>query len=87
MIGMILGEWLPVILFFGIPAAAVVLFVVSLVDYRKANRMARVDPRSITKEKLRSKRVLTAVLGVIAGCMTLALVGLLALAYMAVAFM
>lgn len=72
---------------FCLPALSVVLFIVSLIDYRKANRMARVDPDSITKEKLRGKRDLTIVLGVIAGCMTLGLIGLIGLAYMAVAFM
>ena len=82
MLGEILGY-----LFFCLPALSIVLFIVSLVDYRKAKRGAQADPDSITQEKLRGKRILTIVLGVIAGCVTLCLVGLIALAYMAVAFM
>ena len=82
MLGEILGY-----LFFCLPVLAIVLFLVSLWDYRKANRGAQVDPDSITKERLRGKRILTIVLGIIAGCMTLGMVGLIALVYMAVAFM
>lgn len=82
MLGEILGY-----LFFCLPVLGIVFFLVSLWDYRKANRGAQVDPDSIAKERLRGKRILTIVLGIIAGCMTLGMVGLIALVYMAVAFM
>ena len=82
MFGEILGY-----LFFCLPALSVVLFIISLGDYRKANRLAQMDPDSITKEKLRGKRILAIVLGIIAGCMTLCVVGIISLAFMAVSFM
>ena len=82
MLGEILGY-----LFFCLPALSVILFIVSLRDYRRANRGAQVDPDSITKEKLRGKRILTIVLGIIAGCMTVCVLGILSLLFMAVRFM
>lgn len=87
MLGTFFSEWIPVILFFSPPVVTMVLFLASLRDYRKAKRMAQADPGSIAREKLKNKRTLTIVLGVIAGCLTLSLVGLMALVYMAVAFM
>lgn len=87
MLGTFFSEWIPVILFFSPPVVTMILFLASLGDYRKANRTAQADPGSIARDKLKNKRTLTIVLGVIAGCLTLSMVGILALAYMAVAFM
>lgn len=87
MLGMITGSWFADLLFYGIPILAIVFFVVSLRDYKKAKRQSAADPGSVTKGQLTGKLMLTIVLGVIAVSLTTVVVCFVALIFMVIAFM
>lgn len=87
MLGMITGSWFADLLFYGIPILAIVFFVVCLRDYKKAKRQAKENSGSVSKGQLRGKLILTIVLGVIAVCLTIVVVGFAALLFMVIAFM
>lgn len=87
MLGMISGSWFADLLFFGIPMLAIVFFVVSLRDYKKAKRQSVSDPGSVTKGQLTGKLILTIVLGTIAVSLTVVVVCFVALLFMVIAFM
>lgn len=87
MLGMITGNTLFDLLFFGMPVLAIVLFAVSLRDYRRTKQQAQNEPGSVPPGKLRGKLILTVVLGVIAACLTIVVVGFVALLFMVIAFM
>ncbi|MBQ8239076.1 MAG: hypothetical protein IJZ39_13130 [Oscillospiraceae bacterium] len=87
MLGMITGSWFADLLFYGIPVLAIIFFVMCLRDYRKAKRQSFTDPGSVTRGQLRGKLILTIVLGVIAACLTVVVVGFVSLLFMVIAFM
>ena len=87
MLGLLFGSWFEDLLFYGMPILAIVLFVICLRDYKKAKRQAIADPGSVTKGRLRTKLILTIVLGVIAVCLTAVVIGMVVLLYMVIAFM
>lgn len=76
-----LTEFLLYGLFFGLPLAAVVFFVVSLVRYIRAKKCG------IDAEKLKEHRILLIVSSVIAGVLLAVVVGFVTLLMMAIAFM
>ena len=69
------------------PAAAVVLFVVSLVRYIRARRANRRAPDTYNKWQMTSRLVWLVVTGAITGTMVLMIVGFVLLLMTAVAFM
>ena len=87
MLGMITGSWFADLLFYGIPILAIIFFVLCLRDYKKAKRQVIADPGSITKGQLRGKLILTIILGIIAACLTIVVLGFVALLFMVIAFM
>ena len=87
MLGMITGSWFADLLFYGIPILAIVFFVLCLRDYKKAKRQSMADPGSVTKGQLRGKLILTIILGIIAACLTIVVLGFVALLFMVIAFM
>ncbi len=68
-------------LFFGLPLAAVIFFVVSLVRYVRAKRSGA-DPQERKK-----RRILLIVSSIIAGVLLAVVVGFIVLLMMAIAFM
>ena len=75
------------LLFFLIPLAAVVFFVVSLCQFLTARSRNKKAPGSVPPDKLTLYRVLLIISSVIAGGMLAVVIGFIALLYMAVAFM
>lgn len=72
---------------YGLPVAAVVLFVISLVRYIRARRANRRAPDTYTKGQMTSRLVWLIVTGVITGVMAAMIFGFMLLILTAVAFM
>lgn len=87
MLGMITGSWVADLLFFGVPILAIIFFVMCLRDYKKAKRQSVSDPGSVTEGKLRGMLILTIVMGVIATFLAVAMICVVALLFMVIAFM
>lgn len=75
------------ILFLGIPLALIVLFVVSLCRYKSAVKQNKKVPGTFSDEEIKKRRTILAVFSVIAGIIAVIVIGLIALMFMAVAFM
>ena len=75
------------ILFFGIPLASVVLFVVSLVRYISAKRAIKRQPDTCEKRELIARRNVLIVASCIAGVLVAVVVAIVILLWMAIAFM
>lgn len=74
-------------IFYGIPIAAVIFFIISLCRYLSAKRRQRVAPDSISEEQLRTRRILLIVSIFIAGIFTAVVIAFILLMFMAAAFM
>ncbi|MBQ8397874.1 MAG: hypothetical protein IJX53_06735 [Clostridia bacterium] len=75
------------LLYFGLPAAALVFFVVSLVLYCAACRQNKRAPGSVAPDVLRRRRLMLIVSSLIAGVFAAVVIAFTALLFMAVAFM
>lgn len=75
------------ILFLGIPLALIVLFVVSLCRYKSSVKQNKKVPGTFSDEEIKKRRTILAVFSVIAGIIAVIVIGLIALMFMAVAFM
>ncbi|MBE6852599.1 MAG: hypothetical protein E7505_03900 [Ruminococcus sp.] len=75
------------ILFLGIPLALIVLFVVSLCRYKSAVKQNKKVPGAFSDEEIKKRRTILTVFSVIAGIIAVIVIGLIALMFMAVAFM
>ena len=74
-------------LFYGIPVLAVVLFVVCLVRYRMAKKKNSQEPGTYSEKEMKQRKLLVAVLGVIAGTFVMIILSFIAMLFLAVAFM
>lgn len=75
------------LLYFGIPAAALVFFAVSLALYLSARRKNKRTPGSVDPAVLRGRRLMLIVSAVIAGAFAAVVIAFAVLLFMAVAFM
>ncbi|MBQ2767722.1 MAG: hypothetical protein IJF49_06560 [Clostridia bacterium] len=73
--------------FYGIPAAAILFFAVSLVRYCTAKKQNKRVPNSISAEELRSRRLMLIISSVIAGLLAAVVIAFTVLLFVAVAFM
>jgi len=75
------------VLFFALPVASVVFFLVSLVAYLRARSANRRQSGTYSAAQLKTRLVLLVVSAIVAGVLVACVVGIVALLYMAVAFM
>ena len=76
-----------VILYFGIPIAALVFFAVSLFLYCHGRHRNKVSPGTVPAEKLHTRKICLIISSVIAGILAAVVLGIAALLMLAVAFM
>jgi len=74
-------------LYFAIPVAAIIFFVVSLCLYLSAKKQNKLQPGSVSAQTLRSRKIMLIVSSVIAGVLAVVVFAFVALMFMAVAFM
>ncbi len=74
-------------LYYGIPVAAVVFFLVTLILHLSARRKARRAPGSVSEQTLRLRRTLFIIASVLMGILLAVVVAFIALMLLAVAFM
>jgi len=74
-------------LYYIIPAAALLFFIVSLARYRKANHQNKIAPGTYSPEQIRSRKICLIISSVIAGMMAAVVLAFMGLLMMAVAFM
>ena len=74
-------------IYYAIPVAAVVFFVVSLVLFLSAKRQESQAPGSVDATRLKTLKFLLIVSSIIAGVLLLVVLAFMALMFMAVAFM
>lgn len=74
-------------LFYGIPVAAIILFIVSLIRYRIAKKKNKLEPGSYSAKEMKERKLLAVVSGVIAGTFLIIILSFVALLFLAVAFM
>ena len=74
-------------LYYIIPAAALLFFIVSLVRYREANHKNKIAPGTYSPEQIRSRKICLIISSVIAGMMAAVVLAFMGLLMMAVAFM
>ena len=73
--------------FFAIPAAIVILFGVSLFRYLAARRKNRRQPDSVSAEEMKRRKSFLIILSVMMAVLLAAVVGLISLLYLAIAYM
>ncbi len=74
-------------LYFAIPVAAIVFFIVSLCLYLCGRKRSRLQPGSVSDRRLNFLKWLLIVSSVIAGVLAAVVIAFMALMFMAVAFM
>ncbi|MBQ7922840.1 MAG: hypothetical protein IJ325_09755 [Clostridia bacterium] len=74
-------------LYFLIPSAAILFFVISLVMYLYARRKNKRVPGTYTENQMKTRLICLIVSSVIAGVLALVVIGFMILLFMAVAFM
>lgn len=81
--------YLILFLFFSIPIASVIFFVISLKDYRYARTIIKAvaKPSDEELQDLKRKRIRLIISSVIAGVLVTVVVGISVLFYLAIAFM
>ena len=79
--------YLVLFLFAGIPLAAAVFFLVSLVRYCAARKMERCEPGSVGPEGLKQRKTLLIVSAVIAGVLAAVVIAIVVLFSLATAYM
>ncbi len=75
------------ILFFGVPAAMIVFFGISLFRYLAAASRNKTAPESFTLKQVKKRKTMLIVASVAAGVSVAVVLGFMALLWMAVAFM
>jgi len=74
-------------LYFAIPVAAILFFIVSLCLFLSARKQNKQQPGSVSAQTLRKRKIMLIVFSVIAGVLAAIVIAFIALLYMAVAFM
>lgn len=74
-------------LYFAIPVAAILFFIVSLCLFFSARKQNKLQPGSVSAQTLRKRKIMLIVSSVIAGVLAAIVIAFIALLYMAVAFM
>ena len=74
-------------LYFAIPVAAILFFIVSLCLFLSARKQNKQQPGSVSAQTLRKRQIMLIVSSVIAGVLAAIVIAFIALLYMAVAFM
>lgn len=74
-------------LFYLIPVAAILFFVISLISYLYAIRRNKRTPGTYNDEQMKIRKICLAISSVIAGILAAVVLGFTALLFMAVAFM
>ena len=75
------------LLFLGVPAALLVLFVVSLVRYTAARKQNRQCPGTVPPEAIKTRLILLIITSVLAGGLLAVPIGVIVLLFTAIAFM
>ena len=73
-------------LYFAIPVAAILFFIVSLCLFLSARKQNKQQPGSVSAQTLRKRKIMLIVSSVIAGVLAAIVIAFIALLYMAVAF-
>ncbi len=76
-----------IVMLYGTPILALVLFLVALIDYVFAKRKNKNKPGTYSETKMKHKKIALIITGVIAGIFVLLILALIALLTVAVAFM
>ena len=74
-------------LFYGIPLAAFVFFIVCLVQYRTAKKKNSEAPGTFTEAQMKVRKWLLIIASVIAGVLLLVVIAFIVLLFLAIAFM
>ena len=74
-------------LYFAIPVAAILFFIVSLCLFLSARKQNKQQPGSVSAQTLRKRKIMLIVSSVIAGVFAAIVIAFIAVLYMAVAFM
>ena len=74
-------------LYFAIPVAAILFFIVSLCLFLSARKQNKQQPGSVSAQTLRKRKIMLIVSSVIAGVLVVVFLAFVALLFMAVAFM
>lgn len=74
-------------LYFAIPVAAILFFIMSLCLFLSARKQNKQQPGSVSAQTLRKRKIMLIVSSVIAGVLAAIVIAFIALLYMAVAFM
>ena len=74
-------------LYFAIPVAAILFFIVSLCLFLSARKQNKQQPCSVSAQTLKKRKIMLIVSSVIAGVLAAIVIVFIALLYMAVAFM
>lgn len=75
------------IFFYGIPAAILVFFAVSLYRYLNARKRNKIQPGTVPEDEMSWRKMILVISSVILGILLVIVVGLAVLLYMAVAYM
>lgn len=74
-------------IFYGIPIAVFLFFVISLYRYLYARRKNRMEPDSFSAEEVQKRKSSLKLSAIMAGALVLVVIGLAVLLFMAIAFM
>ena len=74
-------------LYFAIPVAAIIFFVVSLCMYLSAKKQNKRQPGSVSSQTIKNRKILLILSSVISGVLVTILIAFIALLFMEVAFM
>lgn len=80
-------SYLRLYIFCGIPVAAILFFIISLILFCYAKYQNKKQPGSFSEGELKTRKILLIISSVIAGVLALVIVSLIALLFTAVAFM
>ncbi|MCD8357111.1 MAG: hypothetical protein LUE11_11170 [Clostridia bacterium] len=75
------------IIFYGIPIAALLFFIISLYRYLYAKGKNKTEPNSFSAEEMEKRKSSLKLSSVIAGVLALVIIGLAVLLFMAIAYM
>lgn len=75
------------LLFFAIPTVLMVLLGISIHRYRAAKEQNEQVPGSYSPEEIRNRKIFLIIMSVVAGILAAVVIGLIALLFLAVAFM
>lgn len=74
-------------LYFAIPVAAILFFIVSFCLFLSARKQNKQQPGSVSAQTLKKRKIMLILSSVIAGVLAAIVIAFIALLYMAVAFM